>query len=110
MTYTLPLTTMSVSEKIQMMETLWENLTQQSQDITSPTWHQDLLLQREKLLEINRIILLIGTRQKNKSSIKFDENRDPQQRPARFTRRLYVLRKTSRKLGLLFSRLAVFRH
>ncbi len=51
MTYTLPLTTMSVSEKIQMMETLWENLTQQSQDITSPTWHQDLLLQREKLLE-----------------------------------------------------------
>jgi hypothetical protein len=51
MAYTLPLTTMSVSEKIQMMETLWENLTQQSQDITSPTWHQDLLLQREKLLE-----------------------------------------------------------
>ena len=51
MAYTLPLTTMSVSEKIQMMETLWGNLTQQSQDITSPNWHQDLLLQREKSLE-----------------------------------------------------------
>jgi len=91
MAYTLPLATMSVSEKIQMMETLWENLTQQSQDITSPTWHHDLLLQREKLLENQQDHFVDWNEAKNKSSIKFDENRDTQQRAARLTRRLYVL-------------------
>ncbi len=50
MSITKPLGEMSVEEKIQMMESLWDDLCQRPDDIESPTWHQDILAQRERAL------------------------------------------------------------
>lgn len=41
---------LTVSEKIQMMESLWESLCQQPTDIPSPVWHGEILTQRENAL------------------------------------------------------------
>lgn len=41
---------LTVSEKIQMMESLWESLCQQPTDIPSPAWHGEILTQRENAL------------------------------------------------------------
>jgi len=43
----LPLESMSVEDKIAMMETLWNDLCRH-QDVEPPLWHQDILNQRHK--------------------------------------------------------------
>ena len=43
-----PLAEMSVEEKIQMMESLWDDLCRKPDSIESPVWHQDILTQREE--------------------------------------------------------------
>ncbi|MGQ0657933.1 MAG: addiction module protein [Chromatiales bacterium] len=50
MTVTIPLEKMSVAEKIQMMESIWDDLCQHADSIVSPSWHQDVLAQREESL------------------------------------------------------------
>ena len=45
-----PLEQMSVTEKIQMMESLWNDLCQKPDGIESPAWHQAMLTQREESL------------------------------------------------------------
>ena len=50
MSITKPLEEMSVAEKIQMMESLWDNLCQKPDGIESPAWHHDILAQREESL------------------------------------------------------------
>ena len=51
MTSTLPLENMSVEEKLQAMESLWDNLCGKSGDITSPAWHEDVLADRQAMRE-----------------------------------------------------------
>jgi len=51
MSITKPLAEMSVAEKIQMMESLWDELCHKADSIESPAWHQDVLAQREESLE-----------------------------------------------------------
>lgn len=46
MVVTLPLETMTISDKLQMMEAIWSNLIQVSQEIPSPAWHRDVLAAR----------------------------------------------------------------
>jgi hypothetical protein len=46
MVMTLPLETMTISDKLQMMETIWNNLIQVSQEMPSPAWHRDVLAAR----------------------------------------------------------------
>lgn len=43
----LPLNEMSVEEKLQTMEVLWENLSADPATIESPAWHEDELRDRE---------------------------------------------------------------
>jgi len=43
---TLPLETMTICDKLQMMETLWANLTQIPEEMPSPAWHRDVLAAR----------------------------------------------------------------
>ena len=50
MTITLSLDKMSVSEKIQTMELLWDSICHDNADISSPAWHGDVLSVRETLL------------------------------------------------------------
>lgn len=48
---TLPLEQMSVEEKILTMESLWDSLCQQTEDLESPGWHGDLLADRVAAVE-----------------------------------------------------------
>ena len=50
MSTTKPLEEMSVAEKIQMMESLWDDLCEKPDGIESPAWHRDILAQREESL------------------------------------------------------------
>jgi hypothetical protein len=48
MSVTLPLDQMSLSEKLQVMEALWEDLSRNSDALDSPVWHETVLEEREK--------------------------------------------------------------
>ena len=53
MSVTVPLNTMSVEEKVCMMEMLWDDLCQQPGGVKSPGWHESVLSEREQLLNSN---------------------------------------------------------
>jgi len=50
MLVTLPLKEMSTEEKIQAMEALWEDLCRNADSLASPSWHEDILQQRERMV------------------------------------------------------------
>ena len=43
----LPLKQMSVSEKLQLMEALWDDLSRDADALESPEWHGQVLKERE---------------------------------------------------------------
>ena len=45
----LPLQTMSVPEKLDIIERVWASLRSQDEMVASPAWHGELLAQRKKL-------------------------------------------------------------
>ena len=45
---TLPLNEMTVAEKLQAMEALWEDLSRNADALESPEWHRDVLEKRER--------------------------------------------------------------
>ena len=47
MVITLPLETMTVSDKIQVMESIWLSFTQHPDEMASPGWHGDILAARK---------------------------------------------------------------
>ena len=49
MASTLPLEKMSVEEKLQAMELLWDDLCSKAGGISSPGWHEDVLAEREAM-------------------------------------------------------------
>jgi len=51
MSLELPLNTMSVGEKVQLLEQIWDNLCHQSGDVRSPEWHAAILKERQKQIE-----------------------------------------------------------
>jgi hypothetical protein len=51
MSANLPLHEMSLEEKLQAMEALWEDLSREPDRIESPSWHQDLLKETERRVE-----------------------------------------------------------
>jgi hypothetical protein len=51
MASTLPLEKMSVEEKLQAMESLWDDLCARAGDVASPGWHEEVLAEREALHE-----------------------------------------------------------
>jgi hypothetical protein len=48
MPVTLPLSDLTVSEKLQLMEALWEDLSRNADALKSPEWHRDVLEDREQ--------------------------------------------------------------
>ncbi len=48
MEVTLPLEKMSTEEKIQTMETIWDDLCKKADSISSPAWHEKVLHDREE--------------------------------------------------------------
>jgi hypothetical protein len=47
----LPLSEMSVEEKLQAMEALWEDLSRNADLLESPAWHEEVLRERDRQLE-----------------------------------------------------------
>lgn len=47
MAFHLPLQQMDISEKLQAMEMLWDDLQHHHDAVQSPSWHRDLLDSRE---------------------------------------------------------------
>jgi len=52
--YELPLSELTLSQKLHIMETLWENLAQSDEAQVSPPWHEEVLRQREEALAAGR--------------------------------------------------------
>ncbi len=48
----LPLNEMSVEEKLQTMETLWQSLSSDPAAVESPAWHEGELAERERKIEL----------------------------------------------------------
>ncbi len=48
---TLPLEEMTIEDKIRAMETIWDDLCKNDENIVSPSWHKDILKEREKAIE-----------------------------------------------------------
>jgi hypothetical protein len=51
MAFHLPLEEMDISEKLQAMEMLWDDLQHCHDAVQSPLWHRDLLQSREAQVE-----------------------------------------------------------
>ena len=51
MSIELPLHTMTVDEKIQLLETIWDDLCHESGDVKSPDWHRAVLEERTRRLD-----------------------------------------------------------
>jgi hypothetical protein len=51
MSIELPLDTMSVHEKIQLLERVWDDLCRQSGEIRSPEWHSAIVQERQRQIE-----------------------------------------------------------
>ncbi|TAK72117.1 MAG: addiction module antitoxin RelB [Betaproteobacteria bacterium] len=49
MASTLLLEKMSVEEKLQAMESLWDDLCSKAGGMASPAWHEDVLAEREAM-------------------------------------------------------------
>ena len=50
MAVALDLGKMSTADKLRLMEDLWQNLTTEDPEITSPAWHGDILAERDRLI------------------------------------------------------------
>ncbi len=51
MATTLPLDKMSLEDKLQAMELLWDDLCKKAEGIASPDWHEEVLADRETMLK-----------------------------------------------------------
>ena len=51
MSISLPLEKMSVEEKIQAMESIWDDLCGRADSLASPAWHGEVLAERESALQ-----------------------------------------------------------
>jgi putative addiction module component (TIGR02574 family) len=51
----LPLSKLSVAQKLDLMEVLWADLTRDEKNLKSPTWHETVLKDREEAYAAGRI-------------------------------------------------------
>lgn len=55
MTISIPLDRMTLAEKLQVMETIWADLTKIPEDLSSPAWHAQVLAERRKLVSEGKL-------------------------------------------------------
>ena len=51
----LPLDQMTIADKLEVMESLWADLSRRPDDLPSPDWHRDVLLDRKRLVEEGKL-------------------------------------------------------
>ncbi len=49
---------MSIIERLQTMEAIWDSLLHEDTEIESPEWHQDVLDERRKIIEAGNAKLI----------------------------------------------------
>lgn len=54
-TLDFPITQMSFTQKLDLMETLWADMTGNEKKLESPAWHEAILNDREAALEAGKI-------------------------------------------------------
>ncbi len=54
MSISLPLNEMTVAEKLQAIEVLWDDLSRNPKDVPSPPWHQEVLADRQREIDEGR--------------------------------------------------------
>lgn len=50
MSVDIPLDQMSLSDKLELMERLWADISQEPADLPSPAWHKEVLDERRRLV------------------------------------------------------------
>ncbi len=50
----LPLAKLTLAEKLDLIETLWDDITKDDKAIASPTWHEEVLQDRQKALDAGK--------------------------------------------------------
>ncbi len=51
MSINLPLDKMTLGEKLEVMEALWADISKEPSEFPSPSWHQEVLKERQRLVE-----------------------------------------------------------
>jgi len=51
----LPLSQLSLAQKLNLMETLWTDLTRDERKLESPGWHETVLRDREEALAAGKV-------------------------------------------------------
>ena len=51
MSQTLPLESMTISEKLSVLEELWDDLCHSEKDIPVPAWHEKILRERQQRVD-----------------------------------------------------------
>ncbi len=57
MTVDLPLGAMTVAEKMQLLERIWDDLCRDTGDVQSPDWHREVLEERQRRLESGEVTI-----------------------------------------------------
>lgn len=50
MDYTLPLDQMTTEEKMRVLQDIWQDLSKNAESFVAPSWHEDVLREREELV------------------------------------------------------------
>ncbi len=64
----LPLSELSMAQKLDLMEKLWADMTQDEKKLKSPAWHETVLKDREEAFETGKASVL--DREEAKKRIK----------------------------------------
>ena len=51
MSIELPLSSMTLADKLQAMETLWADISKTPEELPSPAWHGEVLRERRRLVD-----------------------------------------------------------
>ena len=55
MSVELPLDQMTLAEKLEVMETIWADLSRRSDSLPSPDWHKEVLQERKRLADEGKL-------------------------------------------------------
>ncbi len=58
MSIDLPLSKMTLADKLEVMELLWADISRQPAELPSPAWHRDILDERRRLVAEGKLRFL----------------------------------------------------
>lgn len=53
----LPISQLSLAQKLDLMETFWADLTRDEKKLESPAWHEAIFKEREKAFKAGKVIV-----------------------------------------------------